>query len=283
MMVAFPLQAERLAKRFGRVEAVREATFRVQANSITAFLGDNGAGKTTTIKLLLGFLRPDSGRVSVRASRIGYVPERPVFFPWLKGGEIISATAGRYGIPLTVVKARSEELCCRLAFDPRLLSRRADSYSLGNQKKFSYFQSLLISPELMVVDEPFSALDPPSMRALRELLMELRESGTTLFLSSHLLSELERVCDDFVVIRRGRIVVQENLPKLRDGHVFLRLERSFQEKWGPVPLPYPRQLRGRFVEWLIPRNRLGTIDRALLERADVRSPDLERLYLFLAD
>jgi len=280
---ACPIQAEQLVKRFGRIEAVREATFRVQAKSITAFLGENGAGKTTTIKLLLGFLRPDSGRVSLNASRVGYVPERPAFFPWLKGGEIVTATAGKYGIPPSAVETRLEELSGRLSFDPGLLSRRVDTLSLGNQKKFSYLQSLLISPELLVVDEPFSALDPQSINAVRELFMELRASGKTLFLSSHLLSELDRICDDFVVIRRGRIVVQENLPKLRNAHVFLRFERSSQEKGCSIPLPYPRQIRGRFVDWLVPRHRLGTIDRSLLDKAEVHPPDLERLYLFLAD
>jgi ABC-2 type transport system ATP-binding protein len=280
---AYPLQAERLVKRFGRIEAVREATFRVQAKTITAFLGENGAGKTTTIKLLLGFLRPDSGRVSLNAPRVGYVPERPAFFPWLKGGELVMAIAGKYGIPPSAVEARLEELCGRLGFDPGLLTRKVDTLSPGNQKKFSYLQSLLIFPELLVVDEPFSALDPQSINAVRELLMELRAAGKTLFLSSHLLFEMDRICDDFVVIRRGRIVVQENLPKLRDAHVFLRFERSFQEKGCSIPLPYPRQVRGRFIDWLVPRNRLGTIDRSLLDKAEVRPPDLERLYLFLAD
>ncbi|MFZ2054022.1 MAG: ABC transporter ATP-binding protein [Candidatus Aminicenantales bacterium] len=280
---AYPIQAERLVKRFGCVEAVRGVSFCVRSQTVSAFLGENGAGKTTTIKLLLGFLRPDSGRVSLNASSVGYVPERPVFFPWLKGGEIVMATAGKYGIPSSVVGVRLEELSGRLGFDKGLLGRRVNTYSAGNQKKFSYLQSLLVSPDLLVIDEPFSALDPQSIMAVRELLLEMRAAGQTIFLSSHLLSELERVCDDFIVIRKGRVVAQDNLPKLRDGHVFLRFERSLQEKWGSLPLPYPRQVRGRFVDWLVPRRRLESIDRALLDKAEVRPPDLERLYLFLAD
>ncbi len=278
----YPIQAERLVKRFGRVEAVRGVSFHVQEKMITAFLGENGAGKTTTIKLLLGFLRPDSGGVSLLGSRIGYVPERPVFFPWLKGREIILITARKNGIPASAVEANLKELSGRLAFEPGLLSRRVDTLSPGNQKKLSYLQSLLISPDILVVDEPFSALDPQSIHSVRELFMELRTSGKTLFLSSHLLFEMDRICDDFVVIRRGLIVVQENLPRLRDGHVFLRFERFVQDKGGWIPLPYPRQICGRFIDWLVPRHRLGTIDSALLERAEVHPPDLERLYLFLA-
>jgi ABC-2 type transport system ATP-binding protein len=282
MTGSFALQAERLTKRFGRVEAVREATFSVQAGTITAFLGENGAGKTTTIKLGLGFLRPDSGGVTLAASRVGYVPERPVFFPWLKGEELITATARKFGVPMSPARKRIELLSCRLGFEPGLLGRRVETYSLGNQKKFSYLQNFLVSPDLLTVDEPFSGLDPRSIRAVRELLMEARADGKTIFLSSHFLSELEKLCDDFVVIRKGRIVAQDNLPKLRSGHVFISLERSLQETWRSVTLPFPWQVRGRFVDWLVPRQRLGTIDRALLDKAEVRPPDLERLYLFLA-
>lgn len=278
-----PIRADRLVKRFGRVEAVRGVTFRVRAHTVTAFLGENGAGKTTTLRLLLGFLRADSGNVSLDASRVGYVPERPVFFPWIKGEGIIRITARKYGLPLSVVGGRLEDLSSRLGFDPGLLGRKINAYSAGNQKKLSYLQNLLVSPDLLVVDEPFTALDPPSILAVRELLLEMRAAGRTIFLSSHLLSEIERVCDDFIVIRKGRIVVQENLPRLRDAHVFLRLERSLQEKWDSLRLPYPRQVRGRFVDWLVPRRRLESIDRVFLDRAEIRPLDLERLYLFLAD
>jgi ABC-2 type transport system ATP-binding protein len=277
-----PIQAERLVKRFGRIEAVRGVSFHVREKMITAFLGENGAGKTTTIKLLLGFLRPDSGVLSLRGSRIGYVPERPAFFPWLKGRDVIMMTAGKHEVPPSAVEGILKELSGGLAFDPGLLARRVDTLSPGNQKKLSYLQSLLISPDLLVVDEPFSALDPQSIHSVRDLLIDLRSAGKTLFLSSHLLFEMDRICDDFVVIRRGRIVVQENLPKLRDGHVFLRFERLVQDNWASVPLPYPRQVCGRFIDWLVPRHRLDTIDSVLLERAEVRPPDLERLYLFLA-
>ncbi|MGB7294778.1 MAG: ABC transporter ATP-binding protein [Candidatus Aminicenantales bacterium] len=280
---ASPIQAERLVKSFGRVEAVRGVSFCVRSQTITAFLGENGAGKTTTLRLLLGFLRPDSGSVSLGATRVGYVPEQPAFFPWIKGEGIVRATAGKYGIPPSVVGERLEELTGRLGFDPGLLVRIVNTYSAGNRKKLSYLQSLLVSPDLLVVDEPFSALDPQSIRAVRELLLEMRAAGQTIFLSSHLLSELERVCDDFIVIRKGRIVAQDNLPKLRDGHVFVRLERSLQEKWGSLPLPYPRRVRGRFIDWLVPRRRLESIDRVLLDKAEIRPLDLERLFLFLAD
>jgi len=210
------LQAQRLCKSFGEVEALKNASFDVQANSVTGFLGENGAGKTTVLKLLLGFLRPDCGCFSVGAERIGYVPERPAFFPWLRGGEILEHTARLFGISRSEAEERTDLLCRRLAFDRRLLGRKAQTYSLGNQKKLSYLQSLLIRPDLLMIDEPFSALDPASIRSVRLIFRGLKDQGRTLLLSSHLVSELEKVCDAFIIIRAGRIVAQGPIPAQPD-------------------------------------------------------------------
>lgn len=205
------LRAERLAKSFGAVEAVKDATFEVHPNAITCFLGENGAGKTTVLKLLLGFLRPDWGRFSLAAGRIGYVPERPVFFPWLRGDEILQCTARAFGLSRSDAAASVELLCRSIAFDRRLLSRKPHTYSLGNQKKLSYLQSLFIQPDLLIVDEPFSALDPISIRGMRTLFRQIRTQGKALLLSSHLISELEKVCDEFIIIKAGRVVAQGSL------------------------------------------------------------------------
>ena len=205
------LQAERLSKRFGSVEAVKDATFDVHPNAITAFLGENGAGKTTVLKLLLGFLSPDSGRFSCAAERIGYVPERPAFFPWLRGDQILQCTARAFGLSGREADREVESICRRIAFDPRLFSRKVQTYSLGNQKKFSYLQSLLVDPDLLIIDEPFSALDPVSIKSVRTLFRELRARGKAVLLSSHLISELEKVCDEFIIIKDGRIVAQGTL------------------------------------------------------------------------
>ena len=274
------LRAENLTKRYGRVEALKKASFSVARGRITAFLGENGAGKTTTLKILLGFLRPDSGRVEVRVggvgARIGYVPERPVFFGWLKGKDILSLTARWYRMGEKRREWKSAEerdrkrdgdkerkrrpelerawkwqseregewislgrrwwkreldervgkTCQRIAFDPRLLERKAQTYSLGNQKKFSYLQSLIISPELLIVDEPFSSLDPVSIKRVRDLFAELRDEGKTIFLSSHLIAEIEKISDDFFIIKGGRILIQENLEKFKREHVWVTTSRG---------------------------------------------------------
>ncbi len=205
------LQAERLSKRFGAVEAVKDATFDVCPHTITAFLGENGAGKTTVLKLLLGFLSPDSGRFSFTTERVGYVPERPVFFPWLRGDEILLGTMRAFSLLEREADREVESICRRLAFDPCLLGRKVQTFSLGNQKKFSYLQSLLVDPDLLIIDEPFSAIDPVSIKSVRALFRELRAQGKALLLSSHLISELEKVCDEFIIIKKGRVVAQGTL------------------------------------------------------------------------
>lgn len=227
-MTDFILRVEGLTKRYGRVEAVRDVSFSLRRNAITAFLGENGAGKTTTLKAILGFLKMDGGLVEIGAERVGYVPEHPVFFPWLKGWDILRLTARLFGVSGGAghLGRRVEEMCDRLRFESLLLERKVQTYSLGNQKKFSYLQSLIICPDLLIVDEPFSSLDPLSIKGMRDLWGSLRGAGQTIFLSSHLISEIEKVCDDVIIIRRGKILLEESVEELRRAGT-LDLERLF--------------------------------------------------------
>lgn len=197
-----------LSKSFAGVMAVRDAGFSLERGRVTAFLGENGAGKTTTIKMVLGFLRKDSGEVELRARTVGYVPEQPAFFSWIKGGELLDCMLRLHGVPLERRRERIATWCERLSLDPGLLDRRALTYSQGNRKKFSYLQSLLVSPDLFIVDEPFAALDPTSIMDARRLFRELAEEGAAVFLSTHLISEVEKIYDDVIIIGRGEVVLR---------------------------------------------------------------------------
>ncbi|MBP7706072.1 MAG: ATP-binding cassette domain-containing protein [Candidatus Aminicenantes bacterium] len=202
------IDVRRLAKRFGPVEALRDVSFRTRKGTITVLLGENGAGKTTTLRCLLGFLRPDAGAVAVSPGRIGYVPDRPVFFPGIDGWEILRLE-GRDPGPTALAAARS------LSFDPALLRRRPAAYSAGNAKKFAFLQALVAGPDLLVADEPYAALDPSGIRRVREALCGLRDAGRTVLLSSHMLAEMERIADGFVVLRRGATVAHAGLREWR--------------------------------------------------------------------
>jgi len=279
------LRAENLSKKYGRIEAVRGATFSLPRNKITAFLGENGAGKTTTLKLILGFLRPDSGRIDMGDCRIGYVSERPAFFDWLKGKDIITLTARRPGIQKQSLPQKIENLCQKILFDPNLLERNVQTYSLGNQKKFSYLQSLVISPDLLIVDEPFSSLDPPSIKSVRDLFGELKKEGRTVFLSSHLVSEVEKICDEFIIISKGDIIVQENLNRIKETFVLVHLEKSRVEKEKLKAFSSYLKEENSFFQLLVEKNLLHKLKAFLGESKEavtIITLDLETIFLFFA-
>jgi ABC-type multidrug transport system ATPase subunit len=234
------IEVHRLSKRFGPVEALREVSFKTKKGTITAMLGENGAGKTTTLRIVLGFLRPDAGGVAIAPGRIAYVPDRPSFFSWLDGWTILGLGTARAGgraagngrsFGASVLAASKS-----LLFDPALLRRRPSSYSAGNMKKFAYLQGLVLGPDLLVADEPYSALDPPSIKCVREIFCGLREAGKTVLLSSHMLAEMERIADGFVVLRKGSTVAHAGLREwrlMRSARPGPDLESVFLRLAGP--------------------------------------------------
>jgi ABC-2 type transport system ATP-binding protein len=191
---------------------------RVERGSIFGFLGPNGAGKTTAVKLLLGLARPTSGEARIlgasiadgaahRAARrrVGYLPELFRYQGWLSAREVLEAHCALAGIePGT----RSREIASALEtvglFDRA--DDRVQAFSKGMQQRLGLGVALLGSPELIVLDEPTSALDPVGRRDVREIIHSLRERGTTVFLNSHLLSEVERVCDHVAIVNEGRVL-----------------------------------------------------------------------------
>jgi ABC-2 type transport system ATP-binding protein len=202
------LHVNRLAKSFGTVRALNEVTFSAGKGRITVLLGENGAGKTTTLRIVLGFLRPDAGTVDCGSARLGYVPDQPAFFDWLTGRDLLDLTRRSLGAGRLRWQSRVRGLCERLLFDPALIERRPGTYSAGNAKKFACLQAMAAGPDLLVVDEPFSALDPPSVKRLRDLFLDLRDEGVSVLLSSHMLAEMVRIADDFVVLRRGEVAAR---------------------------------------------------------------------------
>src|SRR2546422_10890605 len=208
------IETRALRKEFGEKVAVAELSLTVQKGEVFGFLGPNGAGKTTSLKMLLGLARPTAGegtvlgaRLGDRATRarIGFLPEHFRFHDWLTGRELLRFHGQLYGMRGASLEARVDALLERLdLLDASELALRA--YSKGMLQRVGLAQALLNEPELVFLDEPTSGLDPLGRLLVRDVIDELRQQGTSIFLNSHLLSEVEITCDRVAFVKKGQVV-----------------------------------------------------------------------------
>ena len=215
--MAVPVRAERLTKTFRvgffarRVRAIQDLSFEVQSGEIFGLLGPNGAGKTTTLKILLGFVRPSSGRAFISGApagtvqarrRLGYLPENPALYEFLRGDEYL-VFAGR----LAGLSARDARMQSRSLLERVGLAGRADrpirKFSKGMVQRLALAQALLGDPALVILDEPMSGLDPIGRKDVRDLILALRDEGRTVLFSTHILSDVEAICDRVAILVDG--------------------------------------------------------------------------------
>jgi ABC-2 type transport system ATP-binding protein len=207
-----------LAKRYGRIMALVGLSMRVERGSVFGFLGPNGAGKTTAVKLLLGLARPTSGEARIlgapisderahRAARrrVGYLPELFRYPGWLTASEVLAAHCALAGIDGAARDREATAALATVGLHTRA-SDRVQTFSKGMQQRLGLGVALLGAPDLVVLDEPTSALDPVGRRDVREIIRSLSARGTTVFLNSHLLTEVERVCDHVAIVNEGRVL-----------------------------------------------------------------------------
>lgn len=218
---------EKLTRRFGPLLAVDGIDLQVAAGQFFGFLGPNGAGKSTTIKMLTGLLAPSSGRVqllgldfsshAVEVKRqIGVVPEGMGLFERLTGAEYLNFVGRMYGLDRVTTRQRSEELLEFMQLADRPKSVIAD-YSHGMQKKLALAAAVIHGPRILFLDEPFEGVDALAAGALKALLGRMTERGVTIFLTSHVLEIVERLCSHVAIIHKGRLVAQGSLAELRAG------------------------------------------------------------------
>lgn len=234
-----PLVIAGLTRRFGGLTAVQDLSLEVPAGSIVGFLGANGAGKTTTLRCASGLLEPDAGSIRVAGADLladpirarqamGFVADRPFLYDRLTGRECLAFIAALYAVPPREAEARVEALAERLQLGDAL-DRPIEVHSLGTRQKVAVIAALVHAPTLLMLDEPLGGLDPPSARALRDVLRAHADAGGGVLVSTHLLDVAERFCDRVIMLRAGRVVAQGTLDQLRGAHGDATLESLFLE------------------------------------------------------
>jgi ABC-2 type transport system ATP-binding protein len=264
--------ASGLTKTFGQVRAVDGLTFTVEPGTITGFLGPNGAGKTTTLRMLVGLVRPDAGTATIGgrtyrdlpapSSEVGAVLEATAFHPARSGRSHLRVYCTVNGYP----RSRADEVLDLVGLSDAG-GRVVRGYSLGMRQRLALATALLGNPPVLVLDEPVNGLDPEGIAWMRRLLRDLAAAGRTVLVSSHLLSEVQQLVDDVVIINRGRCVRQGPLTALSDLH-------------GPVVsvrTPDLDRLRDALVRSGVDRGRITRTGRDRLRIAGMRPDDVGRL------
>ena len=229
------LKVEKVTKHFGEKLAVDNITFEMSKPGVFGLLGTNGAGKTTTIRMMLGMLKKDSGEITWNGKPVerknvnfGYLPEERGIYPKTKIYEQLIYFAELKGL-------KKEEACKEIDYWMGRLkveeykNMLAEKLSKGNQQKVQFITAILHNPELIVLDEPFSGLDPVNSELLKGVILELVEKGKYIIMSSHQMSSIEEFCSDVVIINRGKTVLKGNLKEIKDSYPAKRLEISVKQ------------------------------------------------------
>ena len=233
------ISTSRLTKAFGNLVAVNDLYLQVMRGDVFGFLGPNGSGKTTTIRMLLGLIRPTAGRaiifgmdnayqLSPILERIGAIVETPVFYPYLSGSDNLHVIAAASGMLQGSANNRRIEEVLEIVELRRQAKQAYHTYSLGMKQRLGVAAALLADPELVLLDEPTNGLDPQGVYEIRQLIKRLSELGKTIFLSSHILYEVQQVCNRVAILQKGNLVKQGDVKELlrRGEQVELRFNNA---------------------------------------------------------
>lgn len=232
-----------VSRSFGSTVALADVSFAVRPGRMTGFVGANGAGKTTAMRIILGVLSPDEGRVElggrpltlpVRA-RFGYMPEERGLYPKMKIAEQLVYLGRVHGMSAAAARRRADELLTELGLDDRAHDQ-LQTLSLGNQQRVQVAAALIHDPVLLVLDEPFSGLDPLAVDRMGEQLRDRARAGVPVLFSSHQLELVERLCDDVVIIDHGRVVASGEAAELRNARAGRRLRVVVEPQADPTAL-----------------------------------------------
>ncbi len=220
----FALELSGVGKILDRKEVLKDVSFSVRKGEVFGFLGPNGAGKTTTMKCVLALIEKDSGSIRVLGNeglpletkaRIGFMPENTYLYKYLTGREFLRFSGNFFHLPKNVLESRIEGLLIKVG-----LEKAADSllskYSKGMLQRVGLAQAIVNEPEIVFLDEPMSGLDPLGRKMVKDLILELKERGATVVFNTHILSDVESICDHFAIIHKGVIIADERTSELKE-------------------------------------------------------------------
>ena len=287
------LQITNLTKQFKKIKAVDNISLEVQKGDIYGFLGPNGAGKTTSIRMIMGIIKPDIGSIKLNGSdintinrkKLGYLPEDRGLYQKQNLSEILYYFGCLKGLGKKDSKNRANLWLERFYLDDQK-GRKIEELSKGNQQKIQFIIALLHDPQLIILDEPFTGLDPVNQILLKEVIKEKQEEGKTIIFSTHQMEQVERLCNSICLINKGHILLEGSLSEIRKSHSEDAIELNFSGKIDNSKLEVffsdfdlrdnilsgiLKKKKNEFLEWIIPQ--------VSIESFHARVPSLEQIFI----
>ena len=287
------LQITNLTKQFKKLKAVDNISLKVQKGDVYGFLGPNGAGKTTSIRMIMGIIKPDNGSIklndrdinTINRKKLGYLPEDRGLYQKQNLSEILYYFGCLKGLDKKDSKNRANLWLERFYLDDQK-ERKIEELSKGNQQKIQFIIALLHDPQLIILDEPFTGLDPVNQILLKEVIKEKKEEGKTIIFSTHQMEQVERLCNNICLINKGHILLEGPLSEIRESHSEDAIELNFSGKIDNSKLEVffsnfdlrenilsgiLKKKKNEFLEWIIPQ--------VSIESFHARVPSLEQIFI----
>ncbi len=281
------LEVESISKHFDRVVAVDNVSFQIEPGKIYGLLGPNGAGKTTTIRMIMNIIMPDSGRITIfnqgmddtLKSKIGYLPEERGVYPKMKLADFLKFLGELHDVPAQEADQRARIWLKRFNLLP-MADSKVQELSKGNQQKVQLIGSFLHDPELLILDEPFSGLDPVNIDLVKEIILEFKKEGKAIILSTHMMDAAEKICDHVIMIDKGHKVLDGPLDEIQQeyGHNSVQLEYGGD---GEIikQLPFVEAFNdfGNFIEVRLKDGfKVNDLLKAVLDRVEIFKVETRR-------
>ncbi len=281
------LEVENISKHFDRVVAVDNVSFQIEPGKIYGLLGPNGAGKTTTIRMIMNIIMPDSGRITIfnqgmddtLKSKIGYLPEERGVYPKMKLADFLKFLGELHDVPAQEADQRARIWLKRFNLLP-MADSKVQELSKGNQQKVQLIGSFLHDPELLILDEPFSGLDPVNIDLVKEIILEFKKEGKAIILSTHMMDAAEKICDHVIMIDKGHKVLDGPLDEIQQeyGHNSVQLEYGGD---GEIikQLPFVEAFNdfGNFIEVRLKDGfKVNDLLKAVLDRVEIFKVETRR-------